>query len=93
MNYYEDGEGDPKTIQNKLNGNQWTHGLNHSSKRLTPRAAPQLSRTMRLLSKDWLKEIEYVDVASQDYGTKAGTMLAGGDTSDIFMIKINRARH
>ena len=31
--------------------------------------------------------IEYVDVASQDYGTKAGTMLQGGDTSDIFMIK------
>ena len=31
--------------------------------------------------------IEYIDVASQDYGTKTGTMLAGGDTSDIFMIK------
>ncbi len=31
--------------------------------------------------------IEYVDVASQEYGTKAGTMLAGDDTSDIFMIK------
>ena len=34
--------------------------------------------------------IEYVDVASQDYGTKAGTMLQGGDTSDIFMIKRSR---
>ncbi|MBR6706798.1 MAG: extracellular solute-binding protein, partial [Clostridia bacterium] len=31
--------------------------------------------------------IEYVDVASQDYGTKTSTMLAGDDTSDIFMIK------
>ncbi len=31
--------------------------------------------------------IEYIDVASQDYGTKAGTMLAGEDTSDIYMIK------
>ena len=31
--------------------------------------------------------IEYIAVASQDYGTKASTMLAGGDTSDIFMVK------
>ena len=31
--------------------------------------------------------IEYVDVASQDYGVKTTTMLAGGDTSDIFMVK------
>ena len=31
--------------------------------------------------------IEYVDVASQEYGTKVNTMLAGGDESDIFMIK------
>ena len=31
--------------------------------------------------------IEYVDVASQDYAMKAGTMLAGGDTSDIYMVK------
>ena len=32
-------------------------------------------------------KIEYIDVASQEYGTKASTMLAGGDTSDIFMVK------
>ena len=31
--------------------------------------------------------IEYVDVASQDYGVKAATMLAGGDTSDVYMVK------
>ena len=31
--------------------------------------------------------IEYVDVASQDYGIKTSTMLSGGDTSDVFMIK------
>ena len=31
--------------------------------------------------------IEYIDVASPDYGTKASTMLAGSDTSDIFMVK------
>ena len=31
--------------------------------------------------------IEYVDVASQDYAIKATTMLEGGDTSDVFMIK------
>ena len=31
--------------------------------------------------------IEYVDVASQDYAVKASTMLSGGDSSDIFMVK------
>ncbi len=31
--------------------------------------------------------IEYVDVASQDYAVKATTMLAGGDSSDIYMVK------
>lgn len=31
--------------------------------------------------------IEYVDVASQDYAVKASTMLSGGDTSDVFMVK------
>ncbi len=31
--------------------------------------------------------IEYVDVASQDYGVKTTTMLEGGDKSDVFMIK------
>ena len=31
--------------------------------------------------------IEYVDVASQDYGIKTTTMLEGGDTSDVFMVK------
>ena len=31
--------------------------------------------------------IEYVDVASQDYGIKTTTMLEGNDTSDVFMIK------
>ena len=32
-------------------------------------------------------KVEYVDVASQDYAVKASTMLSGGDTSDIFMVK------
>ncbi len=32
-------------------------------------------------------KIEYVDVASQDYAVKTTTMLEGGDTSDVFMIK------
>ena len=32
-------------------------------------------------------KIEYVDVASQDYPVKTTTMLEGGDTSDVFMIK------
>ena len=31
--------------------------------------------------------IEYVDVASQDYAIKTTTMLEGGDTSDVFMVK------
>ncbi len=31
--------------------------------------------------------IEYVDVASQDYPIKTTTMLEGGDTSDIYMVK------
>ena len=31
--------------------------------------------------------IEYIDVASQDYAVKASSMLAGGDTSDVFMVK------
>jgi len=31
--------------------------------------------------------IEYIDVASQDYGIKATTMLEGKDTSDVYMIK------
>lgn len=33
--------------------------------------------------------IEYIDVSSQDWDTKAGTMLAGGDESDLFMVKQN----
>ncbi len=33
--------------------------------------------------------IEYVDVASQDWDTKAGTMLSGGDTNDLYMVKQN----
>ena len=31
--------------------------------------------------------IEYIDVASQDYAVKSTTMLAGGDSSDIYMVK------
>jgi len=31
--------------------------------------------------------IEYIDVASQDYGVKAQTMLSGKDSSDVYMIK------
>ena len=31
--------------------------------------------------------IEYIDVASQDYAVKVGTMLSGGDSSDVVMIK------
>ncbi|MBQ7487171.1 MAG: sugar ABC transporter substrate-binding protein [Clostridia bacterium] len=31
--------------------------------------------------------IEYIDVSSQDYDTKVAAMLAGGDTSDIYMVK------
>ncbi len=33
--------------------------------------------------------IEYIDVSSQDWDTKAGTMLSGGDTSDLYMVKQN----
>jgi len=32
-------------------------------------------------------DLQYVDVASQDYAIKAGSMLSGNDTSDVFMIK------
>ena len=32
-------------------------------------------------------DLQYIDVASQDYGIKAMSMLSGGDTSDIFMVK------
>ncbi len=32
-------------------------------------------------------KIEYIDVASQDYGIKATTMLEGKDKSDVYMIK------
>lgn len=32
-------------------------------------------------------KIEYVDLASQDYNIKASTMLAGGDTTDLFCVK------
>lgn len=31
--------------------------------------------------------IEWVELASQDYNVKASTMLAGGDTTDVFIIK------
>lgn len=34
-------------------------------------------------------KIQYIDVASQDWDTKATTMLSGNDTSDIFMVKQN----
>lgn len=33
--------------------------------------------------------IEYIDVSSQDWDTKAGVMLSGGDASDMFMVKQN----
>jgi len=32
-------------------------------------------------------DLQYIDVASQDYGIKASSMLSGNDTSDVFMIK------
>jgi len=32
-------------------------------------------------------DLQYIDVASQDYPIKVGTMLSGGDTSDVVMIK------
>ena len=31
--------------------------------------------------------IEYVDLASQDYNIKCSTMLAGGDTTDLYFVK------
>ena len=31
--------------------------------------------------------IEWVDLASQDYNVKASTMLAGGDTTDLYCVK------
>ena len=34
-------------------------------------------------------DLQYVDVASQDYAIKVGTMLSGGDESDLFMVKQN----
>ncbi|MBR3764223.1 MAG: sugar ABC transporter substrate-binding protein [Clostridia bacterium] len=32
-------------------------------------------------------DLQYIDVASQDYAIKAGSMLSGGDTADVFMVK------
>jgi len=32
-------------------------------------------------------DLQYIDVASQDYAIKAGSMLSGGDASDVFMVK------
>ncbi|MBP3657620.1 MAG: sugar ABC transporter substrate-binding protein [Clostridia bacterium] len=32
-------------------------------------------------------DLQYIDVASQDYAIKVGTMLSGGDASDVVMIK------
>lgn len=32
-------------------------------------------------------DLQYIDVASQDYAVKVNTMLSGGDTSDVVMIK------
>lgn len=32
-------------------------------------------------------DLQYVDIASQEYNTKASTMLAGGDTTDVFDVK------
>lgn len=32
-------------------------------------------------------DLQYIDVASQDYAIKVNTMLSGGDTSDVVMIK------
>lgn len=32
-------------------------------------------------------DLQYIDVASQDYALKAGSMLSGNDTSDVFMVK------
>ena len=32
-------------------------------------------------------DLQYIDVASQDYAIKAGSMLSAGDASDVFMVK------
>ena len=32
-------------------------------------------------------DLQYIDVASQDYAIKAGSMLSAGDTADVFMVK------
>ncbi len=32
-------------------------------------------------------DLQYIDVASQDYAIKVGSMLSGGDSSDVFMVK------
>ncbi len=32
-------------------------------------------------------DLQYIDVASQDYAIKAGSMLSANDTSDVFMVK------
>lgn len=32
-------------------------------------------------------KIEWIDLASQDYNVKTSTMLAGGDTTDVFIVK------
>lgn len=32
-------------------------------------------------------DLQYIDVASQDYAIKVGTMLSGGDISDVIMVK------
>lgn len=32
-------------------------------------------------------EVEFIDLASQDYNIKASTMLSGGDTTDLFCVK------
>ena len=32
-------------------------------------------------------DLQYIDVASQDYAIKVGSMLSGNDTSDVFMVK------
>jgi len=32
-------------------------------------------------------DLQYIDVASQDYAIKSGAMLSGNDTSDVFMVK------
>ena len=32
-------------------------------------------------------DLQYIDVASQDYGIKTSSRLSGNDTSDVFMVK------